>query len=88
MANIAMRLVLLLGFLLFVSTYASAKEPEEIWGELGKLSGLKDKSSFYQGPRRRARPFCTATSTQNSWRNSGSISISAIRQAGSLSGIG
>ena len=49
MANIAMRLVLFLGFLLFVSTYGSAKEPEEIWRELGKLSGAERQKQLLSG---------------------------------------
>ena len=39
MENVAMRLVLFLGFLFFVSTHGSAKEPEEIWRELGNTLG-------------------------------------------------
>jgi len=39
MEKIRMWLVLSLGFLFFVLTHVSAKEPEEIWRELGSLSG-------------------------------------------------
>jgi hypothetical protein len=39
MEKIGMRRGLFLGFLFFVSTCVSAKEPEEIWRDLGKLRG-------------------------------------------------
>src|SRR4030095_6077116 len=41
MEKIRMWLVLSLGFLFFVLTHVSAKEPEEIWRELGSLSGAE-----------------------------------------------
>ena len=42
MEKIGMRLGL--GFLFFVSTCVPAREPAEIWRDLGKLRGLKGKA--------------------------------------------
>ena len=49
MRTVAMRLVLFLGFLFFVSTHGSAKEPEEVWRELGNLSGAERQKQLLSG---------------------------------------
>jgi iron(III) transport system substrate-binding protein len=49
MKRISIRLVVSLGFLLLVATYVSAKEPEEIWRDLGKLSGPERQKQLLSG---------------------------------------
>jgi iron(III) transport system substrate-binding protein len=49
MEKIGMRLGLFLGFLLLVLTHVSAKEPEEVWRELGKLSGAERQKQLLSG---------------------------------------
>jgi iron(III) transport system substrate-binding protein len=49
MEKIGMRLVLFLGFLLLVLTHVSAKEPEEVWRDLGKLSGAERQKQLLSG---------------------------------------
>jgi ABC-type Fe3+ transport system substrate-binding protein len=51
MEKIGMRLVLFLGFFLCVLTHVSAKEPEEIWRELGSLSGAERQKQLLSGAR-------------------------------------
>jgi iron(III) transport system substrate-binding protein len=49
MKKIGIRLVLFLGFLLFVLTHVSAKEPEEIWRDLGSLPGAERQKQLLSG---------------------------------------
>jgi len=49
MEKIGLRLLFFAGFLLFALTHVSAKEPEEIWRELGKLSGAERQKQLLAG---------------------------------------
>jgi hypothetical protein len=49
MEKTGMRLGLLLGFLLLVLSHVSAKEPEEVWRDMGKLSGTERQKQLLSG---------------------------------------
>ncbi|HEX9272392.1 MAG TPA: hypothetical protein VGA01_09280, partial [Candidatus Binatia bacterium] len=49
MGKIRMWLGLFLGFLFFVLTHVSAKEPEEIWQELNKLPAAERQKQVIAG---------------------------------------
>ena len=49
MEKTAMRLGLFLGFLLLVSSHVSAKEPEEVWRDLGKLPATERQTQLLSG---------------------------------------
>ena len=57
MEKIGLRLLLFVGLFIFASTHVSAKEPEEIWRELGKLSETERQKQLLSGAKTEGKAF-------------------------------
>jgi len=81
MGKIRMWLGLFLGFLFFVLTQVSAKEPEEIWRELGSLSGAERQKQLLSGAKTEGKAVLYGNINAEQLEKHGSISKSAIRSS-------